>query len=143
MKIIATTGLIIISMLTHAQENQKAAKESNTTKQTAQTNRLTAYLGNYSGSVSIAKNELTKMDNLMVRSKDSKATFTVLGFEITGTVQGQTMIATCLGSTLCPDAKAIMSGAKVGSKVFIDQIKVKSSDGKITNNATGITILVK
>jgi hypothetical protein len=61
---------------------------------------------------------------------------------MTGKCMGQTRIAVCQGSILTNDARAIMSCANVGNKIFIDAIKVKLENGEI-KTMPGITITVK
>lgn len=104
-----------------------------------------ATVGGVSGSVDMKKSQLSTIGGVGANAPgfDFKANFIVMGFEITGSVKGQTKIATCTGNSLSADAKAILSGAGIGSKIFIDQIKVKGPDGKISSNVPGVTIKVK
>jgi gliding motility-associated protein GldM len=104
-----------------------------------------ATVGGVSGSVDMKKTQLATIGGVGANAPgfDFKANFVVLAFEITGSVKGQTRVATCQGNTLSADAKAILSGAGIGSKIFIDGIKVKGPDGKITSNCPGVTIKVK
>ena len=104
-----------------------------------------ATVGGVSGGVQMSKGQLSAIGGVGATAPgfDFKANFVVLGFEITGSVKGQTKIATCNGNSLSPEAKAILGGAGIGSKIFIDGVKVKGPDGKITNNVPGVTIKVK
>lgn len=104
-----------------------------------------ATVGGVSGSVDMKKSQLSTIGGVGATAPgfDFKANFVVLGFEITGTVKGQTKVATCQGNNLSADAKQILSGAGPGSKIFIDGIKVKGPDGKISSNVPGVTIKVK
>ncbi len=104
-----------------------------------------ASVGGVSGSVDMKKSQLATIGGVGANAPgfDFKANFVVLSFEITGTIKGQTKVATCQGNGLSADAKNILSQAGPGSKIFIDQIKVKGPDGKITSNAPGVTIRVK
>jgi len=102
-------------------------------------------VGGFSGSVDMKKSQLSTIGGVGAQAPgfDFKANFVVQGFEITGSVKGQTKIATCTGNSLSADAKAILMGAGPGSKIFIDQVKVKGPDGKMCPNVPGVTIKVK
>ena len=102
-------------------------------------------VGGLSGSIDMKKSQLSTIGGVGATAPgfDFKANFVVIGFEITGSVKGQTKIASCQGNSLSADAKAILNGAGPGSKIFIDQVKVKGPDGKISTNVPGVTIKVK
>ncbi len=102
-------------------------------------------VGGFSGSIDMKKSQLSTIGGVGAQAPgfDFKANFIVTGFEITGSVKGQTKIASCQGNTLSADAKAIIMGAGPGSKIFIDQVKVKGPDGKMCPNVPGVTIKVK
>jgi gliding motility-associated protein GldM len=102
-------------------------------------------VGGFSGSIDMKKSQLSTIGGVGAQAPgfDFKANFVVQGFEITGSVKGQTKIATCTGNSLSADAKAIIMGAGPGSKIFIDQVKVKGPDGKMCPNVPGVTIKVK
>jgi gliding motility-associated protein GldM len=102
-------------------------------------------VGGFSGSIDMKKSQLSTIGGVGAQAPgfDFKANFIVTGFEITGSVKGQTKIATCSGNSLSADAKAIIMGAGPGSKIFIDQVKVKGPDGKMCPNVPGVTIKVK
>ncbi|HKC67506.1 MAG TPA: gliding motility protein GldM [Bacteroidia bacterium] len=102
-------------------------------------------VGGFSGSIDMKKSQLSTIGGVGATAPgfDFKANFVVQGFEITGSVKGQTKIATCTGNSLSADAKAILMGAGPGSKIFIDQVKVKGPDGKMCPNVPGVTIKVK
>ena len=68
-----------------------------------------------------------------------QANFIVLSYEITGKVKGKLAQASGNGNSLAGDASAILRGADVGSKVYIDA-KIKGPDGKLTNVTTGIKV---
>ena len=71
---------------------------------------------------------------------DFKANYIVLSFEVTGSVKGTTKFTSCPGNNMTAEAKSILSQAGIGSKVFIDNIKVKCPDGSIK---TGSPISIK
>jgi gliding motility-associated protein GldM len=104
-----------------------------------------ATVGGLTGTIDMKKSQLSTIGGVGATAPgfDFKANFVVLSFEITGSIKGQTKIAACQGNTLSADAKAILGGAGIGSKIFIDGIKVKGPDGKISSNIPGVVIKVK
>jgi len=102
-------------------------------------------VGGVSGGVDMKKTSLASIGGVGATAPgfDFKANFIVLSFDITGSVKGQTKVASCQGNSLTPEAKAILNGAGIGSKVFIDNVKVKGPDGKVNSNVPGVTIKVK
>jgi len=102
-------------------------------------------VGGVSGSVDMKKTSLASIGGVGATAPgfDFKANFVVLSFDITGSVRGQTKVASCQGNSLNQEAKAILNGAGIGSKVFIDNVKVKGPDNKINSNVPGVTIKVK
>lgn len=104
-----------------------------------------ATVGGVSGSVDMKKTMLATIGGVgaMAPNFDFKANFIVLGYTMTGSVKGQTMQATVQGNQLNADAKKILAGAGIGSKVFIDELIIKGPDGKITKNAPAVVIKVK
>ncbi|MHB8259504.1 MAG: type IX secretion system motor protein PorM/GldM [Bacteroidia bacterium] len=104
-----------------------------------------ATVGGVTGAVDMKKTSLASIGGVgaMAPNFDFKANFIVLGFTITGSVRGQTKVANCQGNGLNADARSILAGAGIGSKIFIDELIIKGPDGKITKNAPGITIKVK
>jgi len=104
-----------------------------------------ATVGGVSGAVDMKKTQLSTIGGVgaFAPNFDFKANFVVLGFTMTGSIKGQTKVATCQGNAISADAKAILNGAGIGSKIFIDELIIKGPDGKITKNAPGITIKVK
>ena len=104
-----------------------------------------ATVGGQTGTIDMKKSQLSTIGGVGATAPgfDFKANFVVLSFEITGSIKGQTKIASCQGNALSADAKAILSGAGIGSKIFIDGIKVKGPDGKISSNIPGVVIKVK
>jgi gliding motility-associated protein GldM len=104
-----------------------------------------ATVGGQTGTIDMKKSQLSTIGGVGATAPgfDFKANFVVLSFEITGSIKGQTKIASCQGNSLSADAKQILSGAGIGSKIFIDGIKVKGPDGKISSNIPGVVIKVK
>ena len=104
-----------------------------------------ATVGGLTGTIDMKKSQLSTIGGVGATAPgfDFKANFVVLSFEITGSIKGQTKIAACQGNTLSADAKQILSGAGIGSKIFIDGIRVKGPDGKISSNIPGVVIKVK
>jgi gliding motility-associated protein GldM len=104
-----------------------------------------ATVGGVSGSVDMKKTQLATIGGVgaMAPNFDFKANFVVLGYTMTGSIKGQTRQAVCQGNGINADAKAILSGAGIGSKIFIDELIIKGPDGKITKNAPAVVIKVK
>lgn len=68
-----------------------------------------------------------------------QANFIVVSYEVTGKTKGKLAQASGNGNNLAADAQAIMRGADVGTKVYIDA-KVKGPDGKINSVTCGIKV---
>jgi hypothetical protein len=100
-----------------------------------------AGFGSYTGACSISKSELTIIKSLTCTC-DENTKYEILSFELSINLKGQVMVINCLGGNLSVEAKATINKATVGSKIFIDNIKVKDPTGKVKNVA-GLTITVK
>lgn len=70
---------------------------------------------------------------------DFQANYVVQSWEVTGKSKGKLQNATGSGPNLDAAAKAALSGADVGSKVYIDA-KVKGPDGKVNSVTCGIKV---
>lgn len=90
-------------------------------------------IGGKSGSTEMKKSELAVIGGVGANAPgfDFKANYIVLSFEVTGSVKGTVKFATCSGNNMSAEAKSILSQAGIGSKVFIDNIKVKCPDGSV------------
>jgi len=99
-------------------------------------------IGGKSGSTEMKKSELAVIGGVGANAPgfDFKANYVVLSFEVTGSVKGTTKFTSCPGNNMTAEAKSILSQAGIGSKVFIDNIKVKCPDGSIK---TGSPISIK
>lgn len=104
-----------------------------------------ASVGGKSGTVDLKKSELSSIGGVGANAPgfDFKANYIVMSFDVTGSIKGQTKFTTCQGNNLNADAKAILSQAGTGSKIFFDNIKVKKPDGQIVSNVPGVTIKIK
>jgi gliding motility-associated protein GldM len=104
-----------------------------------------ASVGGKSGFVEMPKSGLSAIGGMGANAPgfDFKANYVVLSFDVTGSIKGQTKFAQCSGNNLTPDAKAILSQAGTGSKIFFDNIKVKKPDGTVVSGVPGVTIKVK
>jgi gliding motility-associated protein GldM len=104
-----------------------------------------ASVGGKSGTVELKKSELASIGGVGANAPgfDFKANYIVLSFDVTGSIKGQTKFAACSGNNLNADAKAILSAASGGSKIFFDNIRVKKPDGQIVSNVPGVTIKIK
>ena len=71
---------------------------------------------------------------------DFQANYVVVSWEILGKVKGKNMNVNGNGPTLTEEAKTVMKGAEVGSKVYIDA-RIKGPDGKFNMATVGIKIL--
>ncbi len=70
---------------------------------------------------------------------DFQANFVVLSWDIIGKVKGKLIPVSGSGPNLSTEAQAIMKGADVGSKIYIDA-KIKGPDGKINSTTVGIKV---
>jgi gliding motility-associated protein GldM len=71
---------------------------------------------------------------------DFQANYIVQSYEVMGRMKGNTKIITGTGSNLSPDARALFTGADVGSKIYID-IRVKGPDGIMYPATCGIKVI--
>jgi gliding motility-associated protein GldM len=104
-----------------------------------------ASVGGKSGFVDMPKSGLAAIGGMGANAPgfDFKANYVVLSFDVTGSVKGQTKFASCQGNNLSPEARAILSGAGTGSKIFFDNIRVKKPDGTVVSGVPGVTIKIK
>ena len=104
-----------------------------------------ASVGGKSGFVDMPRAGLSAIGGMGANAPgfDFKANYVVLSFDVTGTVKGQTKFTSCQGNNLNAEAKAILSGAGPGAKIFFDNIRVKKPDGVIVSGVPGVTIKVK
>lgn len=104
-----------------------------------------ASVGGKSGFVEMPKAQLSTIGGMGANAPgfDFKANYIVLSFDVTGSIKGQTKFAACAGNNLTADARAILSQAGTGSKIFFDNIKVKKPDGSVVSGVPGVTIKVK
>jgi gliding motility-associated protein GldM len=70
---------------------------------------------------------------------DFQANFVVLSWDIIGKAKGKLVTVSGSGPNLSPEAQAIMKGADVGSKIYIDA-KIKGPDGKLNSTTVGIKV---
>ncbi|MBS1646947.1 MAG: gliding motility protein GldM [Bacteroidetes bacterium] len=104
-----------------------------------------ANVGGKTGSVDMKKSEISVIGGVGANAPgfDFKANFVVLSFDVTASVKGATKFTSCQGNNMSSDARSILNQVGVGSKIFIDNIKVKAPDGSIKTGVPGITIKVK
>jgi gliding motility-associated protein GldM len=104
-----------------------------------------ASVGGKSGTVDLKKSELSAIGGVGANAPgfDFKANYIVMSFDVTGSIKGQTKFTSCTGNNLNTEAKAILSAAGTGSKIFFDNIRVKKPDGQIVSNVPGVTIKIK
>lgn len=74
------------------------------------------------------------------RGFDFAAQFRVLSFVMTTVVNGQGQEVTCTGNQFSPAARQALSRLKVGSKVYLENIKVEAPDGQRTIPMAKITV---
>jgi len=149
-KIVLVSVVMMLTQLTHAQENQKGVKENNSVKQVAQTERPATYFKNYTGTTTISKKEIMNMDTIKVRAKDEKGnlkTFTVISYDFTAGLDSKAANASnktlsCKGQILTKENRELLKQVVPGSKVFIDNVTAIDSKGK-TVKAAGLTLNVK
>lgn len=70
---------------------------------------------------------------------DFQANFVVLSWDIIGKAKGKLVTVSGSGPNLSAEAQAIMKGADVGSKIYIDA-KIKGPDGKLNSTTVGIKV---
>lgn len=104
-----------------------------------------ASVGGKFGTVDMKKSELSTIGGVGANAPgfDFKANYIVMSFDVTGSIKGQTKFTSCTGNNLNAEAKAILSQAGGGSKIFFDNIRVKKPDGQIVSNVPGVTIKIK
>jgi gliding motility-associated protein GldM len=90
----------------------------------------------------LKKSELANVGGLGAGATgfDFQANYAVVSWELLGKVKGKTISAQGNGPGLNADGLAIMKGAEVGSKVYIDA-RIKGPDGKFNPAVVGIKVL--
>jgi len=90
----------------------------------------------------LKKSELSNVGGLGAGATgfDFQANYAVVSWELLGKVKGKTISAQGNGPGLNADGLAIMKGAEVGSKVYIDA-RIKGPDGKFNAAVVGIKVL--
>jgi len=104
-----------------------------------------ANVAGFSGTAILKKAQLATIGGVGANAPgfDFKANFIVLSFDVTGSIKGTTKFEACTGNNLSPAAKNILNQAGPGSKIFIDNIKVKCPDGQIKSGVPGVTIKIQ
>ncbi len=87
------------------------------------------------------KNDLAMVSGLGAGANgfDFQANFVVVTWEILGKVKGKITPAQGSGPMLSEEAKGIIKGAEVGSKIYIDA-KIKGPDGKVNSTTVAIKV---
>jgi gliding motility-associated protein GldM len=103
-----------------------------------------AKVGGKTGNVEVKKVELGQIGGVgaELAGFDFDAKFIVVSFELSAVVKGALKSEVCPGNSLTPAAKAILSSAGVGSKIFFENVKAKGPDGSV-RNIPGVTLKVK
>lgn len=101
-------------------------------------------VGGQSGNVDMKKVQLSQIGGVIadLPGFDFDAKFVVTSFELSAVVKGALKSVVCSGNQLNGEARAILSSAGVGSKIFFDNVKAKGPDGSV-RNIPGVTIKVK
>ena len=99
------------------------------------------YLGTHTGTSEITKAELITFKELTVKNNCNDGSV-FLGFDLTTIVNGGTVICSTNSMILHKDMTDAINQVKVGSKIFIDNVRIKKPDGTI-KVIPGITIKVK
>ena len=104
-----------------------------------------ANVGGNTGTAIMKKSSLAAIGGVGANAPgfELKVNFVVLSFDVTGTIKGSTKFVQCQGNNLSAEAKNILNQAGQGSKIFIDNIKVRCPDGQIKSGVPGITIKVQ
>ncbi|MGZ3904127.1 MAG: GldM family protein [Bacteroidia bacterium] len=104
---------------------------------------LRTYFGTHTATSEIAKADLGNVSELIAKDEcDAKKTATVESFEFTAMVGGKPVVYTGKGNAISADMKKTLGEVKSGSKIFIDNVKAKMSDGSV-KGIPGITLKVK
>lgn len=103
-----------------------------------------AYLGNIKGDGQMTKGELNAASGIFARMEnfDFDLKFTVVSFQMSMVVNGVFVDKKTNGPALSGEMKQLLTGAKVGSKVFFEQITVQGPDGSL-RKIPGVNIKVK
>lgn len=101
-------------------------------------------VGGQSGNVDMKKVQLSQIGGVIadLPGFDFDAKFVVTSFELSAVVKGALKSVPCTGNQLNGEARAILSSAGVGSKIFFENVKAKGPDGSV-RNIPGVTIKVK
>ncbi len=98
-------------------------------------------LGTHAGTFGITKAELMTFKELTLKN-DCYDGATFLSFDLTTTNNGKTIFSHAGGLVLNESMREAIKKVNVGSKVFIDNVMIKKTDGTI-KVISGITIIVK
>lgn len=103
-----------------------------------------AKVGGKTGNVDVKKIELIQIGGVgaELAGFDFDARFVVTSFELSAVVKGALKSVVCPGNSLNAEARAILSTAGVGSKIFFENVKAKGPDGTV-RNIPGVTLKVK
>jgi gliding motility-associated protein GldM len=103
-----------------------------------------AKVGGKTGNVDVKKIEVSAIGGVgaELAGFDFDARFVVVSFELSAVVKGALKSVVCPGNSLNAEARAILSSAGVGSKLFFENVKAKGPDGSI-RNIPGVTLKIK
>ncbi len=103
-----------------------------------------AKVGGKTGNVDVKKLELGAIGGVgaELAGFDFDARFVVISFELSAVVKGALKSVVCPGNSLSGEARAILSSAGVGSKIFFENVKAKGPDGTV-RSIPGVTLKVK
>lgn len=103
-----------------------------------------AYLGTIKGDGQMTKGELSAAAGIFARMDnfDFDLSFKVVSFVMSMSVNGVFGEKKANGAALSPEMKSMLAGAKVGSKVYFEQITVQGPDGTL-RKIPGVNIKVK
>lgn len=103
-----------------------------------------AYLGNIKGDGQMTKGELNAASGIFARMEnfDFDLSFKVVSFVMSMSVNGVFVDKKANGPALSGEMKTLLAGAKVGNKVFFEQITVQGPDGTL-RKIPGVNIKVK
>ncbi|MBL7935399.1 MAG: hypothetical protein JNM51_06285, partial [Bacteroidia bacterium] len=89
----------------------------------------------------LKKGELAMVSGLGAGANgfDFQANYVVMSWEVVGKVKGKLGSSAGNGNNLDATGKAVLAGADVGSKVYIDA-KIKGPDGKVTSVTSAIKV---
>ncbi|MFA6152764.1 MAG: GldM family protein [Chitinophagaceae bacterium] len=102
------------------------------------------YFGTIKGSGQMTKAELFSQNGIFARMEnfDFDIRFRVVSFVLTMNINGVYVEKKSEGSVITPDMKSMLAGARPGSKVLIEQVKVQGPDSLI-RSISGVIITVR